>query len=100
MPTRPPMFRNPLASVRKPWGSTTGSSHSRGYGARWRALRALVLREQPLCQECLRQARTAAATTVDHVTPKAHGGTDARDNLQALCHDCHKAKTARERLNP
>ncbi len=36
--------------------------------------------------------------TVDHIIPKAHGGTDADSNLQSLCWPCHKAKTARERL--
>ncbi|HBA9780688.1 TPA: HNH endonuclease, partial [Escherichia coli] len=29
----------------------------------------------------------------------AHGGTDADSNLQSLCWPCHKAKTARERIN-
>ncbi|EHS1339913.1 HNH endonuclease, partial [Escherichia coli] len=38
------------------------------------------------------------AKTVDHIIPKAHGGTDADCNLQSLCWPCHKAKTARERL--
>lgn len=33
------------------------------------------------------------ATEVDHITPKAEGGTDDRSNLQGLCTDCHKAKT-------
>ncbi|EGO5947382.1 TPA: HNH endonuclease, partial [Escherichia coli] len=27
------------------------------------------------------------------------GGTDADSNLQSLCWPCHKAKTARERIN-
>ncbi|ENB3256608.1 HNH endonuclease, partial [Escherichia coli] len=31
--------------------------------------------------------------------PKAHGGSDADSNLQSLCWPCHKAKTARERIN-
>ncbi|ELV2160624.1 HNH endonuclease [Escherichia coli] len=38
------------------------------------------------------------AKTVDHIIPKAHGGSDADSNLQSLCWPCHKAKTARERL--
>ncbi|EPP7980223.1 HNH endonuclease, partial [Escherichia coli] len=28
-----------------------------------------------------------------------HGGSDADSNLQSLCWPCHKAKTARERIN-
>lgn len=32
----------------------------------------------------------------DHVVPKAQGGTDDEGNMQAICADCHKAKTERE----
>jgi 5-methylcytosine-specific restriction endonuclease McrA len=34
---------------------------------------------------------------LDHVEPLHRGGTNDYDNLQLLCVDCHKAKTARER---
>jgi 5-methylcytosine-specific restriction protein A len=40
----------------------------------------------------------AVATHVDHIKPKAHGGTDDDDNLESLCAACHRAKTATERL--
>jgi 5-methylcytosine-specific restriction enzyme A len=33
---------------------------------------------------------------VDHITSKAKGGSDDLENLQAICDDCHKAKTADE----
>ncbi|MDM7498745.1 HNH endonuclease, partial [Escherichia coli] len=38
------------------------------------------------------------ARTVDHIIPKAHGGTDDDSNLESLCLECHRAKTARERI--
>ena len=50
---------------------------------------------------CLRRARFrcqlcgAKATDADHIVPRAAGGTDDPDNLQALCHRCHLAKTGR-----
>jgi 5-methylcytosine-specific restriction protein A len=44
----------------------------------------------------MRQGRTTSATEVDHITPKAKGGTDDDDNLQAICADHHREKTARE----
>lgn len=47
---------------------------------------------------CQRAGVVREAKTVDHIIPKAHGGTDADNNLQSLCWPCHKAKTARERL--
>ncbi|MHB0886869.1 MAG: HNH endonuclease [Bacillota bacterium] len=36
------------------------------------------------------------ATDLDHRVSKRKGGTDDPANLQALCHQCHSAKTARE----
>lgn len=65
----------------------------RGYGSRWRKLRLMFLRTHPLCVECSRAGRVVAATDVDHIRPKAEGGTDAWDNLQALCHVHHSEKT-------
>jgi 5-methylcytosine-specific restriction protein A len=35
---------------------------------------------------------------LDHTIPLEEGGTNDPDNLQGLCHDCHDAKTERERL--
>ncbi len=35
--------------------------------ARWQALRARVLRDEPLCRECARRGLTQPATQVDHV---------------------------------
>lgn len=53
-------------------------------------------RDAGLCQPCLRSGFTVLASAVDHVVNKAQGGTDDEDNLQAICGECHKAKTARE----
>lgn len=67
------------------------TSTQQGYGAKWRKLRAWILSGEPLCRVC-----GAPATDVDHITPKARGGTDDVDNLQPLCHECHSRKTALE----
>lgn len=78
----------------------TSSRHDRGYGAEWQKLRAAVLsRDNFLCQECVRNGKLTPAAEVDHVIPKAKGGTDNPANLQGLCSPCHSAKTARE-ANP
>ncbi|HCP6936121.1 TPA: HNH endonuclease [Escherichia coli] len=75
------------------------SRHQRGYGSKWTVIRARILkRDKGLCQLCLRAGVVSEAKTVDHIIPKAHGGTDADSNLQSLCWPCHKAKTARERI--
>jgi 5-methylcytosine-specific restriction protein A len=34
---------------------------------------------------------------VDHIKPLEHGGTNEDDNLQLLCSECHKVKTATDR---
>ena len=73
-----------------------GSASARGYGARWRAIRAAVLRDEPLCRACAAAGRTTPATDVDHIVARARGGTDERGNHQPLGHSCHSSKTARE----
>lgn len=81
------------------------SRQSRGYGAEWEKIRKLVIeRDKGLCQPCLREDRVTAYRDVDHVVPKAEaarrGWSEAKmndpANLQCICLECHKAKTARE----
>ncbi len=74
------------------WASTTASAASRGYGSQWRALRERVLRRDPTCYRCRREPSTA----VDHVRPKAQGGSDDLSNLAGICEGCHTRKTAGE----
>lgn len=76
-----------------------GSRQSRGYGAAWDNLRAHVMtRDAGLCQPCSEQGRVTQAKAVDHIVPKANGGTDDTDNLQAICNECHTAKTVLEAM--
>lgn len=78
-------------------GWHTTSRHARGYGADWDRIRARVLsRDKHLCQVCLKAGRYTLATEVDHIQPRAQGGTDDDDNLQAIDKACHAAKTADE----
>ena len=68
-------------------------------GRRWRKLRAQILRQQPLCRECLRLGFIQEASVVDHIRGHGAGWQEhffTPSNLQPLCTDCHKAKTARE----
>ncbi len=44
------------------------------------------------CAEC----GGCEGLTLDHIVPLASGGGNTLDNLQLLCADCHRAKTARE----
>lgn len=75
------------------------SRQERGYGRSWEIIRERILqRDQFLCQNHRRQKIAKKATSVDHIIPKAHGGTDDDSNLESLCWECHRAKTARERI--
>jgi 5-methylcytosine-specific restriction enzyme A len=73
------------------------SRHERGYGRAWDKLRLRILaRDNHLCKECEKAGRLTPATEVDHITPKAKGGTDDPENLASICSPCHRDKTARE----
>lgn len=75
------------------------SRHERGYGRKWDLIRPRILmRDGYLCQDHKRRNIGAAATHVDHIIPKALGGTDDDDNLESLCASCHWKKTATERI--
>jgi len=74
-----------------------GTRQERGYGREWEETRKRILkRDKGLCQPCLRNGRPRPAKQVDHRIPKFEGGADDDDNLQAICVECHKAKTAEE----
>lgn len=73
-----------------------GSAHARGYGVSWRRLREVVLQAEPLCRHCMQRGRVIAAVEVDHITPLRDGGTNDKDNLQALCRQHHMEKTIRD----
>lgn len=76
----------------------TKSRHARGYGAAWTRLRAQILeRDCYLCQVCAKAGKVRAASAVDHIKPKADGGTDDPRNLQSICDPCHDAKTIIDR---
>lgn len=59
--------------------------------ARWRAIRAQVLAEQPLCPLCEQMGRVEPAVDVDHVNEDSHD--NRRENLRGLCKGHHSAKT-------
>lgn len=61
-------------------------------GTAWRTLRALVLSDQPLCEQCADDyGNVVPATDVDH---RDNDPTNnSRDNLASLCHACHSIKT-------
>jgi len=68
-----------------------GTPEQRGYGPAWRRLRLVILeRDGHSCRWC-----GGPANTVDHVTPKAHGGSDDPSNLVAACLRCNSSRGGR-----
>lgn len=85
----------PVRSVRAAeTDARRGSANERGYGRRWRRLRAAVLASEPLCAECARRGVVTMATDVHHIVAKRDGGADTLENLEPLCHACHSRITA------
>lgn len=79
------------------WKGQRGTRQQRGYGRAWEKTRkAIIARDNAMCQPCLRQGRVTPFAEVDHIKPKARGGPDDNDNLQCICIDCHRAKTTAE----
>lgn len=92
MPKRAAKFRPPWYGAKK---DERPSSHRRGYGGKnWASTRMqVIVRDCSTCQSCGRVC-TGRDCHVDHIIPKKAGGTDAIENLQILCQQCHQSKTA------
>jgi 5-methylcytosine-specific restriction protein A len=97
MPSRPPNLKPRKRATRSSinWNRRE-SRQARGYGREHEHMREIVLREEPLCRECLKHNRITPTTVADHRIPKAEGGSDDRENYQGLCDPCSRAKTASE----
>jgi len=51
--------------------------------------RNLLLARDPRCGVCT----SPRNLEMDHIEPRSHGRNDRLENLQLLCHDCHRRKT-------
>lgn len=85
-----------IAPVHEAQGQEENYGKGRG-GRPWRRKRdAVMARDKYICQVCLTAGRYTPADEVDHVVPRAEGGSDADGNLQAICRGCHDVKTKAE----
>ncbi len=64
--------------------------------ARWKRLRLMVLRRDPICVLCKERGFFVPSQHSDHIVALEAGGTIDMKNLRGLCHSCHSRKTATE----
>ena len=58
-----------------------------------RIRRRVLLRDHYTCRRC---GRVSVDLEVDHIVPLFLGGAESDENRQALCRECHDAKSADE----
>ena len=68
-------------------------------GSRWRRLRNLYIKRNPLCEHCLTDDRVKPAEEVDHIIPVKEDWSKRFkiENLQALCRSHHRSKTIKDK---
>lgn len=54
----------------------------------------IAQRSDDCCVRCTRKVGGALRAEFDHATPLILGGEHSESNLQLLCHECHRAKSA------
>lgn len=67
-----------------------------GWRKGWDRLRSQVWREQG--ERCNRCRRKVERFELHHIDGVADGSRDVRENVEALCHDCHVAAQAELRV--
>lgn len=79
-----------MADINRPWRNLY-------YLAAWKRIRAVRLRNDPLCAMCSTTERPVAAAICDHIKP--HRGNRQLffdyDNTQSLCKLCHDSTKQR-----
>ncbi len=71
-------------------------AHAFYNSARWRKLRAQILRRLPLCTDCEKLGRVTLATEVHHVEGRRENPSlaYAPENLTGCCKSCHNGRRA------
>ncbi len=83
------------AQAQKDYERSRLSPAQRGYDARWRILRDIKLRANPMC-EC--RGCKDVATLVHHMDKNPHN--NSQDNLMSVCNPCHERIHASDRFAP
>jgi len=82
---------------KKAWVRNRPAPIKRLSGRALQRMREKKKQENPLCWMCQEAGLVRLWDVLDHHVPLEEGGTNEESNLRGLCHDCHDAKTERER---
>jgi hypothetical protein len=52
------------------------------------------MQDQPLCRSCDEKGFVTPGAEMDHIVPLFKGGSNDDHNLQMLCVECHRKKSA------
>lgn len=92
MPTRPTRKQRPWLTGQNAPSRERIERNKFYQTTQWRRLRAMFIKENPLCVVC-----ESVAEVVDHKLSIKDGGDPlAWENLQSMCHKCHNSKSAKE----
>lgn len=98
MPTIVKKVNRPWQIKREAFGGRKNPNKAFYQSPAWRALRAKFIAANPLCVECRKKGIITPAQVADHIIPINMGGPAlSESNLQALCHKCHNAKSAKDK---
>ena len=90
----------------KPWipkrqkTNKSWSYDSRYHTTKWRKLRLIFLKSNPLCKLCKEVGKTNPANVVDHITPVSQDNSDNNfwnGPYQGLCTACNNRKSQTDR---
>lgn len=71
-----------------------GTAAARGYDARHRRWRTVIIARDPYCKIGIKCQGEAPSTVADHVLPLNQGGDFSLENGQGCCSPCHDWKRA------
>lgn len=102
MPTIAKIERKPKSTFHNT--TETRELRAKAYrSTKWQKLRLVHLKNEPLCQECLRNGRITAAEQVHHKKSFIQNGEINwnlfldEDNLESICSACHGIEHQKEK---
>ena len=79
------------------WAKSPPAANLYAYGGNWPVIRRQVLeRDGYQCQLRYAVICIGRASQVDHIVQPEAGGSNALDNLRAVCVRCHRRRTGRQ----